>query len=65
MAYEMIDVYVEVIDDGKDRRAIKVSDDGTRAYWLPKSQIRKRIHIEGRTYRLIIPRWLAHQKGLI
>lgn len=64
MAYELLNVYLEVIDDGKNRRAVKVTKDGARSFWLPKSQIKKRIWIEGRRWRFVIPRWLAEQKGL-
>lgn len=63
MTYEMVNIFVDILDPGKDRRAIKVSD-GVRIFWLPKSQIRRIIYLGGQAHRLIIPRWLAEQKGL-
>lgn len=65
MAYELITLYVEVVDDGRKRRAIRVKDNTGHYCWLPKSQIRKSVHLGQRSYRLVIPRWLADQKGLI
>ncbi len=44
--------------------AIQVTD-GDVTVWLPKSQIVSEEHLRGNTYEILLPEWLAHEKGLI
>lgn len=39
--------------------------DGTDLVWLPKSQIVECEHVTTATYRVLIPEWLAYEKGII
>jgi len=49
--------------------AILVTDDGTNAIWLPKSQIECDVDLDnadvGDTIEVTLPEWLALDKGLI
>jgi hypothetical protein len=66
MAYKLAAFEAEIVEDGKNRRAIKVRQAGGRPFWLPKSQIRRRERVPGagNLYRLVIPAWLAEQKRI-
>ena len=61
---DLIDLGVEL--HHRTDRAVLVSDDGDRdkAVWLPLSQIEIE-QMEGATYTVTLPEWLAKDKGLI
>lgn len=58
------EVYVEV--EKETDKAILVND-GEDTYWIPKSQIdeESEVHHEGDEGLLVIPEWLAEDKGMI
>lgn len=61
---DLIDVCVEL--HHRTEKAVLVSDDGDTggAVWLPLSQIEME-QMEGATYTVTLPEWLAKDKGLI
>lgn len=63
MGYELATLYADVVEMGDGHKAIKCQKDN-QSFWLPKSQIRKFERMVGRNYRIVIPRWLADQKGI-
>ena len=59
--------YIEITVDIKHETdmAYLVSD-GDNEHWIPKSQLQDDPeHISGTTFTMIIPEWLAQDKGLI
>lgn len=63
MAYDLVNVYAELVDPGEGRQAIRIRQ-GNQLWWLPKSQLHTFDRLAGREYRLVIPRWLAEQKKI-
>jgi hypothetical protein len=63
MGYELATIYADVMEPGKGRKAIKIRK-GNQSWWLPKSMIRKFERMSGNNYRIVVPRWLADQKGI-
>ena len=59
--------YIEITVDIKHEteRAYLISD-GDNEAWIPKSQLEDDPeHVSGETYTIIIPEWLAQDKGLV
>jgi hypothetical protein len=66
MGIKIIDVVLDIVRETAD--AFLVSD-GDREVWLPKSQIGNADEMEGlghaENVTLVLPEWLATEKGLI
>jgi hypothetical protein len=60
-------VDIQVYEHARTDKAILVSEDGEKeaAVWLPLSQVT--IHDTGRSFirDIVLPEWLAKEKGLI
>lgn len=63
MGYKLATLYADVVEYGEGRKAIKIRR-GNQTFWLPKSMIRKFERMVGNNHRIVIPRWLADQKGI-
>ncbi len=60
-------VTIQDVDAVKEtEKAILIYHDGMEA-WIPKSQIHEdsEVYAEGHSGDLVIPKWLAKQKGLV
>jgi hypothetical protein len=61
-------VDVSVIFLGETDNAIRIEDAGENTVWLPKSQIeiqQDEEPVAGKTILVLLPRWLAEEKGLV
>lgn len=56
----LIDIACEV--KGETANAYRI-DDGTKTEWVPKSQVE--LHREGKNTVMVMPEWLAREKGFI
>jgi hypothetical protein len=63
VGYKWATIYADVVEHGQGRKAIKIRM-GNESWWLPKSQIHTFQRLAARNYRLVIPKWLADQKGI-
>lgn len=60
MSKEVHDLTVELL--AETEKAWKLSDDGEREAWFPKSQCELEKNKDGKTYTLTAPTWLLDQK---
>jgi len=57
---KLVDISCEVM--GETNAAYRIYD-GTTTEWIPKSQVE--LHREGRNTVVVMPEWLAKDKGFI
>jgi len=62
MADETYEFCCDIVRETSD--AYLVSD-GENEYWIPRSQVKSENQIGNNEYELIIPEWLANEKGII
>ena len=60
---EMVEVVVETLKETD--KAYLVNDGGEVAQWVPKSQIDVVVQREGKPTLILVPEWLACEKGFI
>lgn len=54
-----------MIDGKKKGKKASLFSDGDVEAWIPHSQIKDMWHLTGQTHNVIIPEWVAKDKGLI
>ena len=57
-----VEVTVEILRESE--KAYQVTD-GDTICWLPRSQVKDMEFLRGTTHEMLIPEWLATEKGLI
>lgn len=60
---DLVDVTVQI--KHRTDRAILVNDGGEENKWLPLAQIEVAQNIDGATYTVTMPEWLAIEQGLV